>query len=121
MNSDSPVVGQVAPTDDALAVEEEYGWAGNVAAFHGVAELVPEVVGIGCHEISIGEDGEVEFELLNDATVFFHGIDADSKYPTAVIAYFLDAGLQTLQFGETERSPMATIEDQDYFAAEKVG
>jgi len=120
-HSNSPIVGQLAPLDNALTIKNKNGGARNVAAFHWVPALMSQAVGVDRHEVGIGEDQEIELLLLCQFMVFLDRIGANGNYLAAVVAYLFQAGLQALQFREAKRSPMATVENQDHLTAEKVG
>ena len=74
---------------------------------------VPEPIRVDGVKARVGEDRVVEPRAAREIRVRLGGIDDDSRDRAAALPQRFDAQLQTLQLADAERSPVATIEDEE--------
>ena len=120
--ADSQVVRQVHPADDACGVDEELGRASDVAAI--LARFgVQDSVAANHFSIRIGKKRICVSAGLAEVVRFLGRIDADCRDFDTMLMKFVEVLLETPQLGVAKRSPIASIENQDYalVAFEQIG
>jgi len=85
MNTDAPIVGQVAPLNPPFAVDHEHPRPRNVSPVDGPF-LVPETVRINRLQIRIRQNRKIQFQLPSHFGVLFDRIDTDRHHLTVGLA-----------------------------------
>ena len=78
-NADTPVVGQFAPSHDALAVKDEHCRSRNVAAVD-TRFRVQQIVRGDYFHLRIGQEREIQFQVLGRLGIVCNRIFADRQH-----------------------------------------
>lgn len=106
------VFGEILPAHDAGAVDEEFGWTGDVVAVGSGCD-VHQIVAADNVQIGIREKGEAVASLAAQGRGDLRRVNADGDGTNAERLEFLKLLLDASQLEETEGSPVATIENQE--------
>jgi len=109
--ADTDVVGEVLPSDGAGGVDEEFGGARDVLAVGAGLRVQDSVLTDGLSP-GVGENGERIAAGLAEPLGVGGRVDRDADDFDAAAMKVIEALLETPQLGVTERSPVATIENE---------
>jgi len=85
-----------------------------------VSAGMTQTVGVNRRERGIAQKRKRQSEIAREARIRLGRVDHDAHDGAVPAREVGDAQLQTLQLGRTERSPVATVEDQEEGRAAKV-